>query len=50
MDPLVWWSIEQVAPFVPKWRHEETLEYVQKINNNRQSLDPRGRVVKAPGS
>jgi membrane-bound lytic murein transglycosylase F len=27
----MWPSIEEVAPKVPKWRHEETLGYVRKI-------------------
>jgi soluble lytic murein transglycosylase-like protein len=27
----MWPSIEEVAPQVPKWRHEETLGYVRKI-------------------
>ena len=27
----VWPSIEEVAPKVPRWRHEETLGYVRKI-------------------
>ena len=50
MDPLVWWSIEQVAAQVPRWRYRETLGYVQKITSNRQLLDDRGRVRRTPRS
>jgi len=28
-----WQSIEKVAPEVPRWRHSETLHYVDKIKN-----------------
>ena len=31
LDQEVWPSIEQVAPQVPRWRHQETLGYVRKI-------------------
>lgn len=31
LDDRLWPSIEIVAPKVPKWRHEETLRYVKKI-------------------
>jgi soluble lytic murein transglycosylase-like protein len=31
LDKELWPSIEEVAPKVPKWRHEETLGYVRKI-------------------
>jgi hypothetical protein len=31
LDQDLWPSIEEVAPKVPKWRHEETLGYVRKI-------------------
>ena len=31
LDQNLWPSIEEVAPEVPKWRHEETLAYVRKI-------------------
>ena len=30
-DERYWKSIEAVAPKVDKWRHEETLNYVNKI-------------------
>ena len=31
LDPRIWPSIETVAPRVRRWRHEETLSYVQRI-------------------
>lgn len=31
LDHTTWESITVVAPEVPKWRHEETLGYVEKI-------------------
>jgi hypothetical protein len=46
LDPVIWLSIETVAPDVPKWRHEETLAYVQRIKNNIDRMDENGRVVK----
>ncbi|HET6266954.1 MAG TPA: transglycosylase SLT domain-containing protein [Acidobacteriota bacterium] len=33
LDDKLWPSIEEVAPQVPKWRHEETLGYVKRIEN-----------------
>jgi hypothetical protein len=46
LDPAVWESIETVAPEVPKWRHEETLIYVERIEGNLARMDDEGRVVK----
>ena len=42
-----WSSIKVVAPDVPRWRHEETLGYVDKISGNVQRMDDSGRVTRA---
>jgi membrane-bound lytic murein transglycosylase F len=44
LDPTLWPSIETVAPEVPKWRHEETLGYVEKIHAFAGPMDEEGRV------
>lgn len=44
LDPGVWPSIQSVAPEVPKWRHEETLTYVEKIDRHAATMDDEGRV------
>jgi soluble lytic murein transglycosylase-like protein len=46
LDPAVWASIQTVAPEVPKWRHEETLTYVERIETNLARMDEEGRVVR----
>ena len=46
LDPRLWGSVAAVAPEVPRWRHAETLTYVQRIGANLQRMDPRGRVVR----
>jgi Predicted soluble lytic transglycosylase fused to an ABC-type amino acid-binding protein len=46
LDPVVWLSIETVAPEVPRWREEETLTYVRRIRENLGRMDENGRVVK----
>jgi membrane-bound lytic murein transglycosylase MltF len=46
LDPAIWLSIKTVAPDVPRWRHEETLTYVERIEANLARMDPEGRVVK----
>ena len=46
LDPTLWLSITTVAPNVPRWRYSETLNYVERINNNLQRMDDNGRVVK----
>jgi membrane-bound lytic murein transglycosylase F len=46
LDPNVWPSIRSVAPEVPKWRHEETLTYVEKIDKHAANMDKDGRVVR----
>jgi membrane-bound lytic murein transglycosylase F len=46
LDPRLWASVEAVAPDVRRWRHEETLNYIRRINDNLARLDDRGRVVR----
>lgn len=46
LDPVLWLSIRTVAPEVPRWRHEETLTYVERIEANVARMDTDGRVVK----
>ena len=46
LDPAIWQSIETIAPDVPRWRHEETLTYVERIQANLARMDDEGRVVK----
>lgn len=43
-DPTLWASVEAVAPEVQRWREDETLAYVRRIEENRAKLDARGRV------
>lgn len=46
LNPRLWASVEAVAPEVRRWRHQETLTYVRRINENLERLDSRGRVVR----
>ena len=46
LDPAIWLSIKTVAPDVPRWRHEETLTYVERIEANLARMDQGGQVVK----
>ena len=46
LDPVLWLNIRTVAPAVPRWRHEETLTYVEKIEANLARMDNDGRVVR----
>ena len=46
LNPLVWPSIETVAPEVPRWRHEETLQYITRIEQHFARMDPNGKVRK----
>jgi hypothetical protein len=46
LDPAVWLSIRAVAPDVPRWRHEETIAYVERIEANLARMDADGRVVR----
>jgi membrane-bound lytic murein transglycosylase MltF len=48
LDHLKWASIEAVAPRVLRWRHQETLAYLRKIQLNHDSLagtGPDGKPV-----
>jgi membrane-bound lytic murein transglycosylase F len=38
LDHTLWENIERVAPDVPRWRHEETIGYVRKIDVNYKKL------------
>jgi membrane-bound lytic murein transglycosylase MltF len=46
LDPALWANIQTVAPEVPRWRHEETLAYVQRIQANLERMDEEGRVIR----
>jgi membrane-bound lytic murein transglycosylase MltF len=46
LDHRLWPSIESVAPRVRRWRHEETIGYVRKIDHNLQKLDHKGKVTR----
>jgi hypothetical protein len=43
---VLWPSIESVAPAVPKWRYEETLNYVKRIEQSLARMDAGGKVAK----
>jgi membrane-bound lytic murein transglycosylase F len=49
-DGRTWAGIVAVAPEVPRWRHQETLGYVQRIEGNMLQLDERGRVRPTPAT
>jgi membrane-bound lytic murein transglycosylase F len=51
LDPLLWPSIQTVAPEVPRWRYVETLQYVERIEQSLSRMDDNGQVVRrrAPG-
>ena len=38
LDSKQWKHIEEIAPSVPKWRHEETLNYVKRIKEYHEVL------------
>lgn len=38
LDPRTWPSIRAVAPRVPRWRHKETLDYIERIRAARERL------------
>jgi membrane-bound lytic murein transglycosylase F len=46
LDPRMWDNIAAVAAEVPRWRHRETLSYVERIESNLARLDNRGRVAR----
>lgn len=50
LDPGMWDNIAAVAAEVPRWRHQETLSYVDRIEDNLARLDSRGRVVRRQGA
>ena len=45
LDHRLWQSIETVAPEVPRWRYQETLGYVRKIDGNLHRLTDRGSLL-----
>jgi membrane-bound lytic murein transglycosylase F len=45
LDERVWQSIQNVAPDVPGWRHEETISYVQRVRFSLEKMDDKGRIV-----
>jgi len=46
LDEQLWLNIRNVAPDVPGWRHEETLNYVQRIQFSLERMDDKGRVTR----
>lgn len=38
LDHTYWGNIETVAPEVPKWNHEETIDYIKKIRRYHEKL------------
>jgi membrane-bound lytic murein transglycosylase F len=48
LDHRSWPAIETVAPKVRRWRYEETLGYVRKVDSNLVRLDAKGRVRRRP--
>jgi membrane-bound lytic murein transglycosylase F len=42
LDHRLWQNIELVAPEVRRWRYQETLGYVRKIEGNLVTMDPKG--------
>ena len=45
LDAREWPSVEVVAPRVPRWRHEETLGYVRRIQSFYELLSTRSGFV-----
>jgi membrane-bound lytic murein transglycosylase F len=45
LDPRVWPDIAKVAPRVPRWRHRETLDYVDRVAQNLGRMDEKGKVA-----
>jgi membrane-bound lytic murein transglycosylase F len=46
LDHREWPSIEAVAPRVPRWRHEETVSYVRRIQEYLARFDDKGRLLR----
>ena len=45
LDPNTWMNIQIVAPNVARWRYDETLSYVDKIEAFAMQMDENGRLV-----
>lgn len=45
LNPKVWPSIETVAPNVPRWRYDETLNYLSRVLANLAAMDSHGRMA-----
>ena len=41
LDARAWENVETVAPKVPRWRHEETLNYIRRIQAGYDALSKR---------
>ena len=39
-----WPSIEMVAPAVPGWQYQETVNYVLRVFGYLSAMDPKGRL------
>jgi membrane-bound lytic murein transglycosylase F len=46
LDARIWPSIRNVAPDVRGWRHEETLDYVLRIDASLERMNDKGRIIK----
>jgi membrane-bound lytic murein transglycosylase MltF len=46
LDEHLWPNIENVAPEVRGWRHQETIDYLQRIEFSFRRMDDKGRVIK----
>ncbi len=46
LNARAWPSIIVVAPEVPRWRHEETITYIDRIFFNLSRMNPNGKVIK----
>jgi membrane-bound lytic murein transglycosylase MltF len=46
LDEQLWLNIQNVAPDVPGWRHEETINYIQRIQFSLDRMDDKGRVIR----
>jgi membrane-bound lytic murein transglycosylase F len=46
LDHNSWENIRQIAPEVPRWRHEETINYVSKIDSFYLQLSKKGERQK----
>ena len=46
LDARLWPSIQNVAPDVPRWRHQETLDYIVRINASLDRMNDKWRFVR----